>query len=136
MGVLVHSAEVHDSEGGEWIVFTFARQLPRLVKVVADQGYRGAWRDEAQAALGVEVEIVKKLTGQSGFVVLPLRWRAERSIAWLNRNRRLSKDYEHDIESSEAWIYLAAIHHLLKRLHPDTTVRRPYASSKRSASAA
>ena len=62
------------------------------------------------------LEIVSKEKGQKGFVVQPQRWKVERSFAWLNRYRRLSKDYEYDDRYSESMIYLASIRRMLKRL--------------------
>jgi putative transposase len=62
------------------------------------------------------LEIVTRADPPSGFVVLPRRWVVERTLAWLGRFRRLSKDYEHCTRSSEGMIYLASIHTLLKRL--------------------
>ena len=123
---LVHSADMQDIEGGQWLLVEYARSYPTLVKIFADQGYSGEFIKTAQR-LGIEVEIVKKEAGQAGFVVLPKRWMVERSIGWVNRNRRLSKDYERTPESSETWVYLAFIHLMLKRLHPDKDARKPYA---------
>lgn len=126
VGTLVHSADIQDREGGEWLLIEVAAHSPRLTKIFADQGYSGEFVTTARRLFGLEVEIVKKDRTQPGFAVLPQRWKVERSIAWTNRNRRLSKDYEHTPESSEAWIYLAFIHLMLKRLHPDKKVRTPY----------
>ncbi len=106
---MVHSADIQDREGGQWLLVEYARRYPKLAKIFADQGYSGEFIKTAKR-LGIEVEIVKKEAGQTGFVVLPKRWMVERSIGWINRNRRLSKDYEHTSESSESWVYLAFIH--------------------------
>jgi putative transposase len=64
--------------------------------------------------------------GQKGFVVLPRRWVVERTIAWLGRNRRLSKDYEHSGAAMETWCYLASISLLLRRLRPNRYAEVPY----------
>ena len=67
---------------------------------------------------GITLEIVTRKHGQQGFVVQPQRWVIERTIAWLNRNRRLAKDYERLTSSSEAVIYIASVHRMLQCLHP------------------
>ncbi len=60
--------------------------------------------------------VVRKLVGQKGFVVQPKRWIVERTLGWLNRFRRLSKDYERTTQSSEAFIKVAMIHVMVRRL--------------------
>jgi putative transposase len=64
------------------------------------------------------VVVVRKLVERIGFVLLPVRWRVERTLAWLGRHRRLAKDYEELPECSEAHLYLASVSLLLKRLVP------------------
>jgi putative transposase len=71
-----------------------------------------------------EVKVVKRPPESEGFVKLPKRWVAERSFAWLGRDRRHSKDYERRTESSEAWIKISAIGGMMRRLAPDET-RKP-----------
>jgi transposase len=68
--------------------------------------------------LGWRVVVVRKLAKQVGFRVLPVRWRVERTLAWLGRNRRLAKDYEELADCSEAHLYIASISLMLKRLAP------------------
>ena len=72
-----------------------------------------AW---VRRVLRVTMEVVSKHAGQRGFVVLPKRWIVERTFGWLGRYRRLSKDYEQNTASSEAWIYVAMIHLMVRRL--------------------
>ena len=62
------------------------------------------------------LEIVNRPAGVKGFQLLPRRWVVERTLAWLNRNRRLAKDFETAIETAEAWIFLASIQLLTRRL--------------------
>ena len=81
---------------------------------------------------GVVLEIVRKEEGQKGFVVQPTRWVVERSIAWLNRYRRLAKDYEYLVESSESRLYIASIQQLLQRLQPNSSLAKPYTSKLNS----
>jgi len=76
---------------------------------------------------GIDLEIVEKPADQVGFAVQPRRWVVERSIAWINRSRRLSKDYEQRAESTETWCYLSSIQLLLKRLCPRFDRETPYA---------
>ena len=78
-----------------------------------------AWLERTKAPF--RVEVVKRPQDQEGFVKLPKRWVAERSFAWLGRDRRHSKDYEWYPESSEAWIKISAIRGMLRRLAPDET---------------
>jgi putative transposase len=84
-----------------------------------------------QQTHGLRLEIVRHAADQVGFVVLPRRWVVERTQAWLGRSRRLSKEYEREVEYTETVIYLASLHHLLRRLAPDPHAPRPY--TKRAA---
>jgi len=72
----------------------------------------------ALTVYGWALEIVKRPDDATGFRVLPRRWVVERTFGWLGRCRRLSKDYEALPETSEAWIYLAMTHLMLRRLKP------------------
>jgi hypothetical protein len=92
--------------------------VPTLRCLFADGAYAGPLVDWANAHLNLIIEVVKKLVGQVGFVLLPRRWVVERSLAWLARNRRLVKDYEELPECRESWLYLASIRLLLNRLLP------------------
>jgi len=74
--------------------------------------------DWVKEQLNVLLEIVKPASDQSGFQVLPKRWIVERTLAWLGRYRRLSKDYERCTLSSEGVVYIASIHTMMRRLAP------------------
>lgn len=116
--VVVLPAEIQDRDGAQDVCHVAAPTCPRLELIGADQGYAGwlvAW---VRDAYGWRLEIVSKPPGQVGFVVQPRRWVVERTFAWLATYRRLSKDYEELPESSEAWVYAASIHLMLKRLAP------------------
>ncbi len=76
---------------------------------------------------GIDLEVVDKPADQKGFAVQPRRWVVERSIAWINRSRRLSKDYEQRCESAETWCYLSSIQMLLKPLCLRSHSETPYA---------
>ena len=126
LGVLVVPADWSEPQGARQLLARLLRQLPRLRKIWADQGYRGELGDWLRAEYGIVLEMVTRAPDQRGFVVLPRRWVVERSLAWYARNRRLSKEYEHLAASSAAMIYLAACHRLLKRLAPDPAAPIPY----------
>ncbi|MCW8309564.1 transposase, partial [Acidiphilium sp. PA] len=91
--------------------------FPWLRHVFADGGYAGDKLKAALEDLGKwTVEIVKRSDAAKGFVLLPRRWVVERTFAWLNRNRRLAKDVEATIESATAWIYIASVKLMSRRL--------------------
>ena len=115
--VVVHPAEIADCEGAKRVFQALPLMWQRRLQVVwADGGYEGALWVWVYTLFHIVLAIVKRWADQSGFVVLPKRWVVERTFAWLGRYRRLSKDYEHCPKSSEAMVYLASIHILLKRL--------------------
>lgn len=118
LAVVVHAANVQDRDGARLALARLAGRFPRLRLVWADGGYAGALLGWAAATLGLVVEIVAKPAGATSFTVLPKRWIVERTFAWLGRCRRLSKDYEALPATSEAWIHVAMIHLMLKRLAP------------------
>ena len=79
--------------------------------------YNGPNLREAVAKFGKRtIEIVKRAAGAARFQLLPRRWVVERTLAWLNRNRRLAKDFEASIESAKAWVYIASVRLLIRRL--------------------
>ncbi len=118
LAVAVHAANVQDRDGAKLVLAKLAGRFPRLWLLWADGGYAGRLLVWALVAGGWVVEIVAKPEGSKGFVVLPKRWIVERTFAWLGRSRRLSKDYEGLPATSEAWIRIAMIHLMLKRLAP------------------
>lgn len=124
LSVTVHSAGIQDRDGAP-IVFERAEPKMRCVQVVwADQSYNSkkfrAWVEERYTCKGGwRLEIKERpwrTTKLSGFVLLQRRWVVERTFAWLYKYRRLSKDYEFFPHSSEAMIYFASAHLLLRRL--------------------
>ena len=117
--VVVSAADVQDRDGGRLVahaVRLFGPALPRLSLVWADAAYGGSLVEELRAQFGWAVEIVKRSDGQHGFQVQPHRWIVERTFAWWGGFRRLSKDYEYQVESSEALIYAGMSHLMLRRL--------------------
>jgi putative transposase len=114
--VVVHAASIQDREGAKLVLDKLSQATKdSLRKLWADGGYAGSWIEWVREHLAAVLEIVSREPGQVGFQVLPKRWIVERTFAWFGRYRRLSKDYEKLTESSEAMIYLASIHTLLKR---------------------
>ncbi len=124
--IVVHSAGIQDRDGADYVFEDIKDDYPRLSKVWADQGYTGDLGDSLRTEYKIDLEIVEKPAEQKGFVLLPRRWVVERSLAWLNRYRRLSKDYEHRAEYSESWVTIASISRMLQRLHPNTSDEPPY----------
>jgi putative transposase len=117
LAVVVTAANVDDRAGAKQLFTTIKSLSWKRMKIVwADGGYQGDLLTWLNTALGWLLTIVHKLPEQLGFAVLPKRWIVERTFAWLNRYRRLSKDYERLPQTSEAFIYIAMIHLMLKRL--------------------
>ena len=114
--VLVHSADIQDSEGAEWLLANFRREFPDLKLIWVDQGYKDWIVEDAQTYYAITLEQVHKPKDQKGFAVQPRRWVVERTFAWLGRGRRLSKDYEKLPENSESAVYIGSIRLMLKRL--------------------
>jgi putative transposase len=113
----VTPADVHDTLGARRLLGGLAYFVPRLKKIWADAAYRG--KDLAgwcQQQGGWELVIVAREPGSRGFQVQPRRWVVERCFAWLSRNRRLAKDYERLVQTSETLIEIAAAHLVLRRL--------------------
>jgi putative transposase len=114
--VFVTSASIQDRDGGADICDAAQQQFPKLKKIWADSAYRGELVEYVAQWCRFALEIVPKPQGQRGFQVQPKRWIVERTLGWLNLYRRLSKDYERRIESSEAMIKIASIRIMLRRL--------------------
>jgi len=113
MVVAANNQEVH---GARLLLEKVKTLFPRLKKIWADAGYTGTLIDWVKQTCNWVLEIIKRPKKAKGFVLLARRWVVERTFGWLNRSRRLSKDYERKTESSEAFIYLAMIHLMTKRL--------------------
>ncbi len=103
---------------------------PNVTHAWADQSYRGDLIEWADEVLGITIEIVRRPPDQVGFQVQPRRWVVERTIAWINRCRRLSKDVEQLTKKSIAWIYWASIQRMLRYLAPPRDQERPYVRKK------
>lgn len=134
--VCVHPANLQDREGVKLLLRPPMQQyFPRLTHLFADQGYSGSGKAWIEQTLGWTVELVKRpyrprgvwafpdqvidwaaILPPRGFLPLPRRWVVERTIAWIGRSRRMSKDYEYLPSSSETMVYLTMIRLVLKRL--------------------
>ena len=118
MHAAIHAADVQDRDGGVLVMATLFGLYPFLLKLYADGGYQGA---EFQAALSrtmrqVNLEIVKRSDTAKTFTVLPKRWIVERTIGWLNRCRRLAKDWECLNRNALAFLRWASIRLMLRKL--------------------
>ena len=114
---IVHEASVQDRDGAPALLQLIRSAFPWLRHVFADGGYAGPKLKKALASIGRwTIEIVKRSDAAKGFKLLPRRWVVERTIAWLNRNRRLAKDFEATIASAEAWLMIASVKLLSRRL--------------------
>jgi len=117
LAVRVHEANIQDPHGAVPLLHDLRRRFPELRHVFADRIYRGRQLQEAVDDCGPwTIEIVERPPGVKGFQLLPRRWVVERSLAWLGRSRRLAKDFEATIESSTAWLLLANLRLLTRRL--------------------
>ena len=122
----VQPAAVQDRDGAQAVLRETQELCPDVTHAWADQRYAGDLVAWAAKALGITIEIVRRNPDQAGFVVLPRRWVVERTIAWVNRCRRVSKDCERLVKKSAAMIYWASIQHMLRRLAPPANQERPY----------
>ena len=118
LAVVVHPANIQDRDGAKLVIDKLTGRFPRMRLVWADAGYAGKLIEWVWALTGWALEIVKRPRDSHRFQVLPRRWVVERTFAWLSRCRRLSKDYEALSETTEAWIHIAMIHLMLRRLAP------------------
>jgi len=115
--VVVKAANSNDRDGARALLTKVERLIAiRLLKLWADKGYQGDWDTWLHDEWHIQLEIVSREEGQRGFAVQPRRWVVERTFAWLGKYRRLSKDYERCVSSSEGMIYLASIRTMLNRL--------------------
>ncbi len=128
LAVAVTAANLDDGTHAPQVLGKLAaEQYPRLKIILADNKYHNQTLDKWLASQGVPytIEVVTKAEGTPGFVPVKIRWVVERAIAWLGRCRRLSKDYEYKTSSSEAWVQLAAIQQMTRKLRPDPNNRQP-----------
>ena len=117
VAAVVHAADIQDRDGAPLLLGSIRGTFPWLRHVFADSAYAGKKLETALARLGDwTLEIVRRDEQATGFHVLPRRWVVERTLAWLNRNRRLAKDFEASIESALSWLMVASVKLLARRL--------------------
>ncbi|MBX5160415.1 IS5 family transposase [Rhizobium sp. NZLR8] len=117
VGLVVHSADIQDRDGAATVLKTILKRWPWLRHIFADGGYAGPKLRGALSKIAkFTLQIVKRTDKAKGFEVLPRRWVVERTFAWLGRCRRLAKDWEKSIASAEAWMLIANIRMLTRRL--------------------
>ena len=118
MQAIVHSADVQDRDGGVLLLATLFGRFPYLEKLFADSAYQGPIFADALAKMlsGSRSRSSNGSDQAKGFVTLPKRWIVERSIAWLNRCRRLAKDWENLNLAALMFLRFASIRLMLRRL--------------------
>ena len=115
---IVHAADLQDRDGGILLMATLFGLFPFRRKLYADGGYQGPVFKKAlrRVLRQVDLEIVKRADHAKGFEVLPKRWIVERTIGWLNRCRRLAKDWENLNRKALALLRLASIRLMLRKI--------------------
>lgn len=122
LGLLLHalvtSADVQDRDGGLMVLSTMFGQFPFLEKLFADSAYAGPLFHDGLASVmpGLVTEIIRRSDRAKGFVVVHKRWIVERTIGWLGRCRRLAKDWENLNRNALAFLRLASIRLMLRKL--------------------
>ena len=117
VGAAIHPADVQDRDGAPLVIEAIHDLFPWLRHLFADSAYSGDKLLKALAKFGEwSIEIIKRMADTAGFEVLPRRWVVERTLACLNRNRRLAKDFEASIESAKAWVYIASVQLIIRRI--------------------
>ncbi len=117
VGLVVHGADIQDRDGAVDVLASIRHRYPWLRHVFADGGYGGDKLKGRLTRLGQwTLQIIRRSDHAKGFMVLPRRWVVERTFAWLGRCRRLAKDYEKTIASAEAWIFVANLRILTRRV--------------------
>ena len=116
LSLIVLPADISDRKGAFYLLAGKQLFLPRLKHIYADGGYEGEeFIGNIKQQTGWTLKIVKH-TNKHGFTLLAKRWIVERTFAWINKYRRLSKDYELPVQTSEEFIYLAMIRLMLRRI--------------------
>ena len=116
LAVVIHAANEHDSKSAPRVIAELRGRFHRLIKIVADGGYRGELIDNTRKTFGWILEVVLRKDSGKKFEVLPQRWIVERTFSWFESYRRLSKDFEYHTETSQAMVQLAMIKLMLNRI--------------------
>jgi transposase len=114
---VIHTADIQDRDGAPLLLAGVVSRFPWLRHLFADGGYAGDKLRGALRNIGKwTIQIVKRSDQAKAFEVIPRRWVVERTLAWLNRNRRLAKDFEQTIASATAWLFIASVQLLTRRI--------------------
>lgn len=118
LSVAVHPANIQDRDGVALVLDRRTRRLfPFIERIYADGGYQGPKAAAAAARTGAWViDIVKRPDNAIGFKIVPKRWIVERTIAWISRFRRLARDFERYAQTAAAYIQIAMIKLMSRRL--------------------
>ncbi len=117
LAAIVHAADIQDRDGAPAVLAAARYRFPFMRHIFADGGYAGEKLRKALTKIGDwKLDIIRRTDHTKGFHVLPRRWVVERTFAWLGRSRRLAKDWERTIESALAWVFIAQIRTLTRRL--------------------
>ena len=116
LAVSVHPASVQDRDGAEALLREARRSFPFIERIIADAGYQGRKMEAVVARTGTWVLQIVRRCDRHRFVVLPKRWIVERTLAWISRCRRLARDYERHTRKAAAFVRLAMIRLMLRRL--------------------
>ena len=114
--MIVHPADVQDRDGAEALLHQVRKLFPFVERIIGDGGYQGPKMVAAVARTGTwSLQIVRR-SDLHKFVVLPLRWRVERTFAWISQCRRMARDYERHARKAAAFVRLAMIRVMIRRL--------------------
>ena len=119
LAVTVHSASVQDRDGAEALLRDARRTFPFIERVIGDAGYQGRKMEAAIARTGTWTLQIVRRCDRHRFIVLPKRWIVERPLGWISRNRRLARDYERHTRKAAAFVGLAMIRLMLRRIAPN-----------------
>lgn len=114
--IKVTAANISDNQAGILAVDLLAGKVPRLKKITADSGYKIAFKEHVETNYAWEVEVMQKPESTTGFIPQKGRWQVERSFGWLNFRRRLFRDVEKTVISSEAMMQIAFISLIINRI--------------------
>lgn len=113
LAVKVHAANIHDTKAGILAAKRAFEKYPTIQRFCADAGYRKTFERNIAETLSLGVDISARI--KPGWEILPKRWVVERTFAWMNNSRRLSKDYEISVSSAESMCLISAFFTILKR---------------------
>jgi len=114
LAVVIQSASVQDRDGAQSVIEKMQQRWIKVIKIFADGGYRGKLIEKIKEAFSIDLEIIKR-DELNKFKIVPKRWIVERTFAWIDTNRRNSKNYERLNQTSVSMIHLSAIRIMLNR---------------------